>query len=52
MQTRHSDSHNRSYLTDPLAYVAFAVIVILPMLIFLSACARTAAQPADPARRR
>ena len=32
---------------NPLTYVAFAVLIVLPMLILLSACAHPAAQPAD-----
>jgi membrane fusion protein, multidrug efflux system len=49
MQTRRTDSPNaHAALTDPLTYVAFAVLIVLPMLIFMSGCARTAAQPADP----
>jgi multidrug efflux system membrane fusion protein len=46
MQTRRSDSHNARF-TDPLTYVAIAVLVVLPMLLLLSACAHPAAQPAD-----
>jgi multidrug efflux system membrane fusion protein len=49
MQTRRTDSRNaHAGLTDPLTYVAFTVLIVLPMLMLLSGCARTAAQPADP----
>jgi multidrug efflux system membrane fusion protein len=48
MQTRRSDSHNAPRgLRNPLTYVAFAVLVVLPVLLLLSACAHPAAQPAD-----
>ena len=48
MQTRRTDSHHDPLgLRNPLTYVAFAVLVVLPMLILLSACAHPAAQPAD-----
>src|SRR3954471_10827431 len=46
MQTRRTDSRNAAF-TDPLTYVAIAVLIVLPMLLLLSACAHPAAQPAD-----
>jgi multidrug efflux pump subunit AcrA (membrane-fusion protein) len=49
MQTRRTDpSNDPRGLRNPVTYVAIAVLVILPMLLLLSACARPAAQPADP----
>ena len=49
MQTRRTDPSNAPRgLRNPVTYVAIAVLVILPMLLLLSACARPAAQPADP----
>jgi multidrug efflux system membrane fusion protein len=49
MQTRRTDTSNAPRgFRDPVTYVAVAVLVILPMLLLLSACARPAAQPADP----
>jgi RND family efflux transporter MFP subunit len=48
MQTRRTDSRNAPRgLRDPLTFVAFAVLIVLPMLLLLSACAHPAAQPAD-----
>ena len=48
MQTRRTDSHHDPLgLRNPLTYVAFAVLIVLPMLLLLSACARPAAQAAD-----
>lgn len=48
MHTRRTPSHPASpALKDPLTYVAIAVLVVLPMLLLLSACAHPAAQPAD-----
>src|SRR4051812_19900177 len=46
MQTRRTDSRHTT-LTDPLTYVSIAVLIVLPMLLLLSACAHPAAQPAD-----
>src|SRR3954468_1758928 len=46
MQTRRTDSRHTT-LTDPLTLVAVAVLIVLPMLLLLSACAHPAAQPAD-----
>jgi multidrug efflux system membrane fusion protein len=48
MQTRRTDSHHDPLgIRNPLTYVAFAVLIVLPMLLLLSACAHPAAQPAD-----
>jgi multidrug efflux system membrane fusion protein len=50
MQTRRTDPrHDPLGLRNPLTYVAIGVLVVLPMLLLLSACAHPAAQPADPA---
>ena len=49
MQTRRTDPSNAPRgLRNPVTYVAIAVLVILPMLLLLSACAHPTAQPADP----